>query len=562
MGATTGTVRAFVPKSRNVQGVYQLSATLASDRIADVNERFNEARRLALQWMNRRMKRELSRSVPKPAWDGERFEIDQHGQLYGGMTLPDLDLWTCRMEHDDSAVAARTWSVDLALRRVGKEVILIQRTLCTSPVSCLEPVPLTVPRIVLDLVNGPGLKDVVPISGKPWLLNSAGDLDLLHLLLADSGRLLPVVMLTEADEIATDRTYKVRRFVLEPSALAKDLTALAHVVVMPHELGFEWTRRVGKPWTAFNGAVRTFRPGLNFESDDPYRHPLAKLDDIVLWEYNGVLSPQKLLGEDAFHAFLKEKAFQTLSSRQLRHEDTLFYRYAKIRSLANETSNRTATSAVEQELRLEIAELRKQIDEERNEKDYVYSYSAELEESAQRLERERFNLRTQLELLRSGLGQAARVQIPIPNSFGEIEDWQQHVAGQLWIAPRAISAASKSQYKEPSLVYEALLLLANEYRQMRIHGGDEYRESYEDGLKRLKLNQARSIAESRVGEQGDEYYVNHPFQPGKKVFLEEHLRRGNDRDQRNTLRIYFAWEQQEQVVIVGWLPGHLTTRNS
>ena len=97
---------------------------------------------------------------------------------------------------------------------------------------------------------------------------------------------------------------------------------------------------------------------------------------------------------------------------------------------------------------------------------------------------------------------------------------------------------------------------------MRIHGGDEYRQAYDQGLQRLKLNQARSISESRVGEQGDEYYVNHPFQPNKKVFLDEHLRRGNDRDQRHTLRIYFAWEQQEQVVIVGWLPGHLTTRQT
>ena len=562
MISATVTVRGFAPKSRNVQGVYQLSSTLDSERTPDVEQRFKEARSLALQWMNRRIKRELARSVPKPAWEGQRFEIHQHGQLYAGITLPELDLWTCRIEHDDSAVAARTWSVDLALRRVGKEVILVQRTLCTSPVSCIEPVPLTVPRIVLDLVKSPGLKDVIAISGKPSLLATSDDLDLLHLLLQDSARLLPVIMLTEADEIAKDRTYRVKRFVLDPAELAKDLTALAHVVVMPRELGFEWTRRVGRAWTAFNGAVRTFRPGLNFNSDDPYRHPLAKLDDIVLWEYNGVLSHQKLLGEAGFQAFLKEKAFQTVSSRPLRQEDTLFYRYAKIRNLSNETAGRAASNELEEELRVEIAELQKQVEQERNENNYLFSYAAELEENAQRMEKERFNLRAQLELLRGSLGQAARVQIPIPQLLEDMGEWQEHVAGQLWIAPKAISAARKSDFKQPPLVYESLLLLANEYRQMRIHGGDEYVKAYRDGLKRLKLDQARSISESRVGEQGDEYYVNHPYQPNRKVFLDEHLRRGNDRDQRNTLRIYFAWEQQEQVVIVGWLPGHLTTRQS
>jgi hypothetical protein len=143
-----------------------------------------------------------------------------------------------------------------------------------------------------------------------------------------------------------------------------------------------------------------------------------------------------------------------------------------------------------------------------------------------------------------------------------LEDWQHHVAGQLWIAPRAISAAGKSEFRDPKLVFESLLLLANEYRQMRVQGGPDVRAAYKAGLSRLKLDEARSIAESRVGEQGDEYYVNHPFVAGKRVFLEAHLRRGNDRDQRNSLRIYFAWEQQEQLVIVGWLPSHLTTRNS
>jgi hypothetical protein len=78
----------------------------------------------------------------------------------------------------------------------------------------------------------------------------------------------------------------------------------------------------------------------------------------------------------------------------------------------------------------------------------------------------------------------------------------------------------------------------------------------------LKLSEARSISESRLGEQGEEYYVNHPFLAGKRVFLEDHLRRGADRDPRNTLRVYFAWDRQEQLVIVGWLPSHLTTRSS
>lgn len=562
MSSAISFAKVLPPKSRTVQGIYQLSATLGSEQFPETEKRFEEARSLTLWWMNRRLKNELGRGIPPPAWSGAPFEIDQHGQLYAAVTVPDLNLWTCRLEHDDPTVPARTWSVDLALRQVGSEVILVERTLCVSPATCIQPAPLTVPGIVRDLITKVGLTDAVPITGRPWYLKSSSDLELLQLLLSDALRLLPVVMLTEADGLAADRAYKVERYVLDPVAVGRDLLGLAHVVVMPRSLGFEWTNRIGRVWSAFNGAVRTFRPGLNFSNDDPYRHPLTKLDDIVLWEYQGGLSAEKIYAESAFQAFLKEKMFQTITSRPLRQEDTLFYRYAKVRSLSAGTAPCQGSSPVEQELRLEVAELRKQVEEERGEKDYVYNSSAELEENLQRVERERFNLRAQLDGLRAGLGEAARAQIPLPASLDELEDWQRHVAGQLWIAPRAIAAAGKSEFRDPKVVFESLLLLANEYRQMRIRGGDELRVAYEAGLQRLKLTEARSISESRVGQQGEEYYVNHPFLVGKRVFLEDHLRRGTDRDQRNSLRIYFAWERQEQLVIVGWLPSHLTTRNS
>jgi hypothetical protein len=561
MSSQIVSAKAPASRTRTVQGIHQLSATLLSTQFPDPQKCFEEARSLTLWWMNRRVKNELNRGIPPPAWSGEPFEIDQHGQLYAAVTVPDLNLWTCRLEHDDPEVAARTWSVDIALRQVGSEVIILERTLCVSPANCIHLTPQNVPRIIRDLVTKVGLSDVVPITGNPWYLTTPGDLDLLQLLLSDNSRLLPVIMLTEADEISADRGYKVARFVLDPVALAKELLGLAHVVVMPRELGFEWTKRVGRPWTAFYGAIRTYRPGLSFIEDDPYRHPLAKLDEIVLWEHQ-TATGEKLHGEPAFQAFLREKMFQTITSRPLRQEDTLFYRYAKVRGLSAATAQSKDSSPVEEELRLEVSELRKQLDEESGEKEFVYKYSAELEENLQRAEKERFSLRAQLEALRAGFGAVARERIPLPNSLDELGDWGKNVAGQIWIAPRAISAAGKSVFGDPKLVFESLLLLANEYRQMRIHGGKDFRSAYEAGLQRLKLTEARSIAESRAGEQGEEYFVNHPFIAGKRVFLDEHIRRGTDRDQRNSLRIYFAWDQQEQLVIVGWLPSHLTTRNS
>jgi hypothetical protein len=101
-------MRTLSPKStlrtRKVHGTYQLSATLETHRVQDVEERFIKARGVALKWMSLRLKRELGQgfSLGQAAWKGEDFDIDKHGQLYAAVSLPDLGLWTCRIEHHKS----------------------------------------------------------------------------------------------------------------------------------------------------------------------------------------------------------------------------------------------------------------------------------------------------------------------------------------------------------------------------------------------------------------------------------------------------------------------------
>jgi hypothetical protein len=44
--------------------------------------------------------------------------------------------------------------------------------------------------------------------------------------------------------------------------------------------------------------------------------------------------------------------------------------------------------------------------------------------------------------------------------------------------------------------------------------------------------------------------------------LEFHLKKGSDRDERFSLRIYFFWDGDSKRVVVGSLPGHLDTRST
>ena len=84
-------------------------------------------------------------------------------------------------------------------------------------------------------------------------------------------------------------------------------------------------------------------------------------------------------------------------------------------------------------------------------------------------------------------------------------------------------------------------------------------KNYTDCLNALELEEAASISGTRVGEQGDEYIVQHN---GKKRELDRHFKKGNSRETRRCFRIYFFWDDEEEQVVVGWLTSHLNTRQT
>ena len=68
---------------------------------------------------------------------------------------------------------------------------------------------------------------------------------------------------------------------------------------------------------------------------------------------------------------------------------------------------------------------------------------------------------------------------------------------------------------------------------------------------------SKSISETRAGEQGDEYFVRYR---GRREFLGWHLKKGTSRDASRDLRIYFFWDEEDEEVVIGYLPGHLDNR--
>ena len=83
--------------------------------------------------------------------------------------------------------------------------------------------------------------------------------------------------------------------------------------------------------------------------------------------------------------------------------------------------------------------------------------------------------------------------------------------------------------------------------------------AYDEACATLELSDTESISRTRAGEQGKTYFIrvgNH------EVFLDRHLKKSTNREPRYGFRLYFAWDDKTQQVLVGWLPSHLQNRMS
>ena len=151
--------------------------------------------------------------------------------------------------------------------------------------------------------------------------------------------------------------------------------------------------------------------------------------------------------------------------------------------------------------------------------------------------------------------------VPIPRGYDAMPDWvRQHLAGRLILHPRAERAVGKAEYVESEMVYRALLILANEYRNSRMGIGSD--ESFRTALAKYGMDFSGSIDRSRAGQEGDAYYVNYPIGTAQRAFLQFHIVRGTAHENRYCMRIYFFWDDDTNQVVVGWLPSHLSNRIS
>lgn len=534
-------------RTAQVRAVSQVTFSIAT---SDALACFDRVRNETLEWIARR----AGQPLPADAWAGKSFDLQDVGaQRTAAVSLQSPKYWAARLDDADRSVPQRTWITEIGIGIRSSAAVLVGCRLYCVALGANPPYQATVPGFVRQIASRePATVDGRKLSDAPWLIQSASDVDDLTSFLCSLTRSHPVVVVTEGSNTEDPA--------IDEGKLAAAVLGVAHVVRLSRSAGFHLTRKLGKEFSVFDGAVRTYRAGFDPDKDEPSSHPLALARSIAGWENDGAR---------AFERFLTQQAmWESVARGDLEREVPSF---AAVLVRAAQEARSVARLAGQSDAELlalasdEIKQLEGRAEEERRTFDGLL-VEAEKERdraiaAAEGARSEAASLRSRIAhlehaLLQQGPAKAAT----IPATLEDLGEWGSlNLAGSVVLLNRALRAAKKSAFENARLAYEALLVLRDCYVPMRRGSGNDSREEYTRRLMELGLEESASFTGSRAAEQGDEYFVDYG---GRRRELDRHLKGSSSRDIRFGFRLYFFWDEDTQQVVVGSLPGHLSTRAS
>ncbi|MCS6781030.1 MAG: hypothetical protein NZ555_15165 [Geminicoccaceae bacterium] len=503
-------------------------------------------RRATLQWLEQR-----AGKLPPEAWNFGPFGVDHGGSMAEVARAESAqgELWAARLRYPDESFPGRVWRTEITLARgaaelrFGLKLDLAARE--ESPV--LE---VSVPRIARYVVGKIGLRAGSSLVGLAPRRCEDGKALALHLRHPD--RALPAIVISFVEGQEQPWTA-----ILQPKRLAERLAGIAEVHLLPVKQSFELSGALGKAWGCYLGAVRVYRAPFDPDRDGWTRHPLFLPERIRSFEQDSGTPFQihlsLLVARESLGPARPELEVPTFARVQDRAREI---RLAEARA-AGQTTEKLLELAEEEirGLKQRAAEQEAQFETRRGELEILLDEAEkERDEALRELRAARLRIAILEERLAGAQGDADR-EVPALTDYAALEAWaERHLAGRLVLLPRAIRDAKDGLFQDVALVGRALLYLAGPYRRMRLAGGEEARRANSEALAVLGLENSSVGGDLQL--HADRFRVDWR---GQKRLLDQHVKNGNARDPRYCLRIYYFWDEQEQLVVVGALPGHIRT---
>lgn len=529
---------AAVPRSR-----YLMQSFLASGIRSETQR--TRSRRFVLDWAAQKW----PGMIPLSAYEGIAFEHDQAGLRISASANGDGTLWAFRSEHlGQEPTQARTWVTEAVVTELDKADAFGVRNSCSTIGH--DSVPTSSPRFLSAFVKHLSLTDgPIPVIGRPH--DEVNDVETFASFLTalfSKARKLPMVV--------TSRTVGAAGAACGPdlNELARKTQGLAHIYVLSAAASFWLTDACGKAGGVFNGAIRVYYPGYNLDSDRN-THPLYLAQRIVEWE-SGIGS-----GPAAFVQYLSRLLH--LHSVSVPEVVDQLPSYFAIRRNLLDTPNKSVADEMEI-LRVEVLEATRHADDWR-------AVATDRDDEARARKDENLVLRAQVATLTHEVKRlrAASRDAPAatPKSYYEISEWvAANFADKLFLHSRAARNLKSATFERVELVCAALRLLAEAYWPLKMATDDtraELARAWEHGMRELGIDYSPTgMAESRMGEFRDAYTIDYQLGQSSRQVMGPHLRYGSNKDNRYCMRVYFLWDDERDLIVIGHLPSHLDTRAS
>jgi hypothetical protein len=486
-----------------------------------------------------------SPDTPRDIFTRESFDGESSLVSTEHIKQDNFEIWAARLSEPDAMVAGRSWQVELTTGKISSGYQFGSRLSCFSRNFDFEFDP-AVPRVYRQLASQGILHgDGVKLTDAPVDIASEAEVEWLVALINNPRRWRNIIA------VAVDERGNSS---IDPFSLAYRLCGTAHVVRIFPFASFCLSDLIEKYFSVFDFGVRIYRPTAKLYEDDIHRHPLFTKQHISRVDAERL---QTNIALDSFRASvernLQRQAIPTFA--QLRSANATF-RLSEARG-QGEGSNSL-------EVQLEAALVAKRASEIQAEESLALAVQEETERVAAEAERDQERgrsaamsariraLEERLQSIKSTSQMSKR-----PESYEEVASWiQSEFAGRIQLCGKALRGLRDSKYEDIGLVCDAIELLATSYVDSK-RGTQSAWHHFEVEIARWGIDFSKSISNTRAGEQGDEYFVSYR---GRKQFLEWHLKKGNSRDPRRDLRIYFFWDEEDEEIVLGYLTGHLDNR--
>ncbi len=451
------------------------------------------------------------------------------------LSREDTSLVSLALKHDDRKDKEFKWGTAIHLKEQSNSPHKVSITLSNGwSGTTLRPeaeYQVSRPAIVPMLIDTFNCYNFKHLMTQPEILARENVSDLVGALYSKK-RTLPIVLVT--------KDHITERPIVNPIEIAKSIVGLAHVYICKDKfVPFKIEDSIGKSMSCYGGAVRIYWPIHG--PTDPLLHPL--------------ITPQRLTERGGVRA------------RNLHFE--------LLEKLARESISRVAEVSLEeiQEMRLKL-----KADVFTGQRDYEELADLYAKEN-DRLSKENSQLKKDEETLQEKIrtleAKVSGLTASFNNSKGKDEDEKLtntsfrsveeavnrvreiYSEDQLVILGRAQKGANKCLYDKPEVVFKALEWLATTYLNTR--KGELKGDLIQSAMIQIELHYRPHQSKVTMTTFESEYYAEYD---GKKIPLNEHLRKGTSKDPRHTLSIAFHYDQSKEKVVVGFIGQHQTTKST